>query len=78
MNSDLKPRHIAIHPNRSIFAVALKKMIKIYFVTFNEIKVLKEINVSMCGYLVFNHSGSLLTAVVTGKGGAKLYIHKIN
>lgn len=32
----------------------------------------------MCGYLVFNHSGSLLTAVVSGKGGAKLYIYKVN
>lgn len=78
MSSDLKPRHVCIHPNRPILAVALKTKIKIYYVSFNDIKVLKEINVSMCGYLTFNHSGSLLTAVVSGKGGAKLYIYKVN
>lgn len=32
----------------------------------------------MCGHLVFNHSGSILTAVVAGRGGAKLYNFKIN
>lgn len=32
----------------------------------------------MCGYILFNNSGSLLTAVVSGKGGAKLYIYQIN
>lgn len=32
----------------------------------------------MVGYLLFNKSGSLLTAVVSGKIGAKLYISKIN
>lgn len=35
MNSDLKPRYLAIHPNRPIFVVALKKSVRIYFVTFN-------------------------------------------
>lgn len=53
-------------------------MVRIYFVTFNEIKIIKEISVSLAGYLLFNHSGSLLTIVVAGKGGAKLYVYKIN
>ena len=74
----MKPRHLCIHPNRPIFAVALKKMIRLYYVTFNEIKIIKELNVSMAGYLMFNKSGSLLIAVVVGKIGAKLYIFKIN
>jgi len=32
----------------------------------------------MCGYIVYNQSGSLMTAVVSGKGGAKIYIFKVN
>lgn len=76
--ADLKPRYLSIHPNRPIFAVALKKSIRIYYVTFNQIKILKQLQISMCGYLLFNHNGSILTVVVAGKGGAKLYIYKIN
>lgn len=32
----------------------------------------------MVGFLLFNKSGSLLTAVVAGKNGAKLYIYRVN
>lgn len=39
--SEAKIRQLAIHPNRPILAIALKKTIKIYYVTFNEIKVIK-------------------------------------
>ena len=40
-DSGIKIRCLAIHPNRPIIAVALKKVVRIYYVTFNEVKLLK-------------------------------------
>lgn len=76
LGQGIKIRHLAIHPNRPIFAIALQKTIQIYYVSFNEAKIIKEIQLSMCGHLSFNNSGSMLTAIVSGKMGTKISIFK--
>jgi hypothetical protein len=76
--ADAKVRYMDIHPCKPILAVALKKAIRLYYITFSDVKILKEFNYSNCSYLLFSHSGAMLVAVVAGKGGAKLYIFRVN
>ena len=41
IDASIKIRTVAIHPNRPIIAVALRKEIKLYYITFNETRLLK-------------------------------------
>ena len=59
-------------------AVAFDKKIKIYYILFNEFKVLKEIPCSQCSDIIFSNSGLILLAIVRGKNGTKAYLYKVN
>lgn len=78
LGTSIKIRDIAIHPNRPIIAVAFDKKIRLYYIMFNEFKVLKDINCSLIKELVFNNSGSMLAAIMRGKNGTKVYLYRVN
>ncbi len=78
LGADIKVRDIAIHPNRPIIAVAFDKKVRLYYIMFNEFKILKDISCSLVKELVFNNSGSILTAIMRGKNGTKIYLYRVN
>ena len=77
-SQEVKIRALTIHPNRPMIAIAFDKKIKIYYILFNEFRVLKEISCSQCSDLIFSNSGFILLAIVKGKSGTKAYLFKIN
>jgi hypothetical protein len=66
---------VGMHPNRPVVAVVFKNVIRVYFVLYNEFKVVKEIQLSHCKEVGFNNSGNVMYAKLGGKQGSKIYLY---
>ena len=56
-------------------AVVFRNVVRVYYVLYNEFKLVKEIQLSHCKEVGFNNTGGVMHAKLGGKQGSKIYLY---